>query len=173
MYAIWLTFQKNDENLLQGIINRLSKKYGSESFKPHISVYGLVNLELDKILKICQNIAMEFQPFNVEFSNISYSDDFWKTLFVNLRPSTIMSEIYNNFATKFKKIENYVFKPHISLIYKKISIEQKKEISKTIELKKQFKINSISILHHSDNIENWIIVKKIILKNNKNYLLTD
>ncbi len=164
MYAIWLTFQKNDENLLQDIISRLSKKYGSDSFKPHISIYGLVNIELDKILKICQNIAMEFQPFNVQFSNISYSDDFWKTLFVNLKPSTITSEIYSNFAAKVKKNENYVFEPHISLIYKKMSIEQKKAISKTIELKKQFKINSISILHYSDNIENWAIVNKIYFK---------
>ncbi len=164
MYAIWLTFQKDDENLLQDIINRLSKKYGSHPFKPHISVYGLTNIELDKISKICQNIAIKFQPFNVQFSNISYSDDFWKTLFVNIIPNAVMSEIYDNFTEKIKKIENYVFEPHISLIYKKMSIEQKKEISKTIELKKQFKINSISILHYSDNLENWTIVNKIYFK---------
>ena len=63
MYAIWFTFQKDDENLLQDIINKLSKKYNSDSFKPHITVYGLVNIELDKISKICQNISTEFHPF--------------------------------------------------------------------------------------------------------------
>ena len=63
-----------------------------------------------------------------------------------------------------KKIENYVFEPHISLIYKKMSNDDKNEISKTLGIKKQFKIDSISILHHSENIKNWKIVKRFYFK---------
>ncbi len=165
MYAIWLTFQKDDENLLQDIINKLSKKYNSDSFKPHITAYALlVDIELDKMSKICQNISTELKPFDVHFLNISYSDYFWKTLFVNLKPSRIMTEIHENVSEKIQKLENNVFEPHISLIYKKMSNDHKKEISKTLRLKKQFKINSISILHYSDKIENWDIVKTFYFK---------
>lgn len=164
MYAIWFTFQKDDEFLLQDIINKLSEKYNSISFKPHITAYGLVNIELDKISKICQNISTELKPFNVHFLNISYSDYFWKTLFVNLKPSKIMTKIHECFSEKIKKLENNVFEPHISLIYKKMSNDDKKEISKTVGLKKQFKINNISILHYSDKIENWEIIKTFYFK---------
>ncbi len=164
MFVIWFTFQKDDEEFLQEIINELSKKYNSVSFKPHITAYGFVNIKLDKISKICRDISARFEPFNVEFLNISYSDDFWKTLFVNLKTSMIMSEIHNNLRNKFQKVENYVFEPHISLIYNNMSNNDKKEISKNIKLKKQFRIDSISILHYSDKIENWKIVEKFILK---------
>ncbi len=164
MYAIWFTFQKDDEYQIQDLINKLSKKYNSNSFKPHITAYGLLSIGLDKISKVCQDISDEFKPFDVQFLNISYSDDFWKTFFVNLKPNKIMTEIYNKFSEKIEEIENYVFEPHISLIYNKMSIDEKKELLKTIKMKKQFKINSISILHYSDKIENWKIVKKINLK---------
>jgi len=136
MYAIWFTFQKDDEFLLQDIINRLSKKYNSILFKPHITAYGLVNIELDNISKICQNILTGLKPFDVHFLNISYSDYFWKTLFVNLKPSKIMTKIHKNFSEKIQKLENNVFEPHISLIYKKMSNDHKKEISMTLRLKK-------------------------------------
>ena len=165
MYAIWFTFQKDDENLLQDIINKLSKKYNSDSFKPHITVYGLVDIELDKISKICQNISTEFQSFDVQFSNILYSDDFWKTLFVNLKSNRIMIEIFENFCKNIKKPENYIFEPHISLIYKKMPNDKKQKIIENLELKKQFRIKGISILHYSEKIENWNIVKKFDFKN--------
>ena len=164
MFVTWLTFQKDDEDFLQDIINELSKKYNSVSFEPHITACGLSNIELDKISKICENISARFEPFNVEFLNISYSDDLWKTLFVNLKTSMIMNEIYDNLRNEFQKIEKYVFEPHISLIYKNMSTSDKKEISKNLKLKKQFRIDSISILHYSDKIENWEIVEKFILK---------
>ncbi len=164
MFVTWLTFQKDDEDFLQDIINELSKKYNSVSFEPHITACGLVDIELDKISRICENISARFEPFNVEFLNISYSDDLWKTLFVNLKTSMIMNEIYDNLRNEFQKIEKYVFEPHISLIYKNMSTSDKKEISKNLKLKKQFRIDSISILHYSDKIENWEIVEKFILK---------
>ena len=164
MFVTWLTFQKNDEDFLQDIINELSKKYNSVSFEPHITACRLVNIELDKISRICENISARFKPFNVEFLNISYSDDLWKTLFVNLKTSTIMNEIYDNLRNELQNIEKYVFEPHISLIYKNMSTSDKKEISKNLKLKKQFRIDSISILHYSNKIENWEIVEKFILK---------
>ena len=165
MFAIWLTFEKDDEKFLQDIINDLSKKYNSISFKPHITGYELMDIELDKISTICKNISSRFQPFSVEFSNIFFSNDLWKTLFVNLKTSIVMNEIHNNLKNEFQKIETDVLNPHISLIYKNMPSNYKKEIIKNIKLKKQFKINSISILNYSNKIENWKIVEKFILKN--------
>ena len=63
-----------------------------------------------------------------------------------------------------QKIETDVLNPHISLIYKNMPSNYKKEIIKNLKLKKQFKINSISILNYSNKIENWKIVEKFILK---------
>ena len=123
-----------------------------------------MDIELDKISIICKNTSSRFQPFSVEFLNILYSNDFWKTLFVNLKTSIIINEIHNNLKNEFQKIETDVLDPHISLIYKNMPSNYKKEIIKNLKLKKQFKINSISILNYSNKIENWKIVEKFILK---------
>lgn len=164
MFAIWLTFEKEDEEYLEKIINELSKKYNSILFKPHITIWGLTDIELNKIIKTCNSIAIEIQSFNVEFSNISYSKKFWKTVFVNLKTNKNMIKIYNNLENEFLKKINYVFEPHISLIYSNMKKENKKDILNNLKIKNQFKISSISILKYSDKIENWEIVKKINLK---------
>jgi len=70
----------------------------------------------------------------------------------------------NVLVKKLKNLKIMFFEPHISLIYKKMSNDDKKEISKTVGLKKQFKINNISILHYSDKIENWEIIKTFYFK---------
>ena len=164
MFAIWLTFEKEDEDYLEKIINKLSKKYNSILFKPHITIWGLTDIELNKIIKTCKNIAIEIQSFNVEFLNISHSKKFWKTVFVNLKINNNMIKIYNNLENEFQKNINYIFEPHISLIYKNMQEGNKKEILDNLKIKNQFKISSICILKYSNKIENWEIVKKINLK---------
>lgn len=166
MYAIWFTFEENDEMILQDIINKLSKQNNSISFKPHITVYGLVNTELETISKICQRISIETTSFHVYSLKISYTDYFWKTLFVKIKPIKIMTEIFENFCKNIEKLENYIFEPHISLIYKKISNQRKQEIIQNLELKKQFRVNGFSILHYSEKIEEWNIIKEFNFKNN-------
>mgnify|MGYP001025477479 CR=1 FL=1 len=98
MYAVWFTFEENDELILQDIINKLSKEFNSTSFKPHITAYGLVDTKLDEISNICQEISSKTKPFDVHFLDISYSEYFWKTLFVNLNQNRIMIEIFENFC---------------------------------------------------------------------------
>tara|TARA_B110001454_G_C12693413_1_gene423249 strand:- start:1060 stop:1554 length:495 start_codon:yes stop_codon:yes gene_type:complete len=164
LFVIWLTFEKNDEDYLEKIISNLSKKYNSNLFQPHITIWGLTNVELDKISKICKNISIEIKSFNVEFLNILYSDNFWKTLFLNLKTNKNMTKIYKNLENEFEKNGNHIFEPHISLIYKNMQEKDKKEIIENIKIKDQFKISNISILKYSDKIENWKIVKKISLK---------
>jgi len=167
-YAIWLTFQKNDEKKLQNIVNQLSEKYNSEYFKPHISIYGLTDIKINEISNLCQNISSKFEPFNVEFLNISYSNNIWKSLFVNLKTNETMTEIHNIFNKEFGKIKNNEFIPHISLIYKKIPVKQKKEILKNLKLEEQFKVDTISILNYSEKIKNWTVKEEKIKSHKKN-----
>ena len=46
MFAVWYLFDKDDENYLCEIIGNLAKKYNSSSFIPHITAYGLLDIDL-------------------------------------------------------------------------------------------------------------------------------
>ena len=115
MFVIWLTFEKEDEDYLEKIINKLSKKYNSILFKPHITIWGLTKIELNKIIKTCKNIAIEIQSFNVEFLNISHSKKFWKTVFVNLKIKNQFKISSISILKYSNKIENWEIVKKINL----------------------------------------------------------
>jgi len=82
MYAIWFVFEKNDIEYFSNIIRKLSNIYNSQVFEPHITVYGLINADLDVLDKIVRNSIQGEKQFIAQKSNVRYSDDFWSTLFV-------------------------------------------------------------------------------------------
>ena len=87
MHAIWLLFDQNDEKYLSEIISELSKKYESPIFTPHVTIYGLTNVEIKTLEKIVSDSVYEIPSFYIEKDTISFSDHFWKTLFVDFRPN--------------------------------------------------------------------------------------
>ena len=54
----------------------------------------------------------------------------------------------------------YEFKPHVSLIYKKMNQDEQKKLADTIVIKENFKVTGIQIRQFSENIEKWEIVCK-------------
>ena len=72
--------------------------------------------------------------------------------------------INKNLTNNLSKFGQYTFKPHVSLIYKKMSHEEKQKIVDAVNIKNNFEIDRICIQKFSENIENWKIVKEYQLQ---------
>lgn len=160
MYAIWFTFSKNDRNYLKKIINDLSKKHQSPKFEPHITVYGLINSEISIIDNIAKIITMNYNSFLVKKSEILQSEELWKTVYIELEMNEHMKIIHHSLKKNFEKIAPYDFRPHISLIYKILSREEKIKIINELDIKNEFIVDNIVIQKFFPEIEKWKIVKK-------------
>lgn len=121
MYAIWFVFEKNDNKYFLDIIQKLCTKYKSPLFTPHITAYGLVDASLDNLDRMVIDSIKEERQFIVEKIKVSYSDDFWKTFFVEFQPNDVLERINKRLTAFLKSFNKYEFKPHASLIYKKMS----------------------------------------------------
>jgi len=159
MYAIWSLFEKNDKEYLSHIISKLSNQYKSQIFTPHVTVYGLVDTSLEKLDKIILDSINGIKSFNIKKNTISFSEDFWKSLFIDFHSNENMLKI-NKHLTKHLSLFKYELKPHASLIYKEMSQEEKKRLADTLEIKNSFKITGIGIHEFSENIEKWKIVRE-------------
>ena len=159
MYAIWFVFEKNDAEYFSNIINDLSRKYNSQPFKPHITAYGLVDIDLDKLDKIVANSTQEEKKFVLEKSNVSYSDIFWKTLFVEFKPNAQIKRINKKLTDSLESFSKYEFISHTSLIYKKMNPEEQKKLASSIDVKKYFKVNGMAIQQFHEDLEKWKIVR--------------
>jgi len=163
MYAIWLLFEKNDEKYIAKIISEISKQYESPIFIPHITAYGLIDVKFEIIDKVILDSIKNTKSFNIEKNSISFSGDFWKTLFIDFNSNSSMLKINKNLVKHLSSFTRYEFKPHTSLIYKEMNQEEKQKLVNKIDIKNNFKITRIGILEFSESIKEWKIIQEYSL----------
>ena len=160
MHAIWLTFSKNDRDYLKKIIDEISEKYNAPKFEPHITVYGLIDSEMRLIDSIAKEVILNCNSFLIKKSEILQSDELWKTVYIELKMNNQLELIHKNLKKHFEKISKYEFKPHISLIYKILPIEEKIKIINELDIKSEFMIKKLVVQKFFPDIEKWKIVKE-------------
>ena len=95
MYAVWLVPSTKDRKILQKIISDLADKYKSPVFIPHITTYGLVDVALGTLEDFVCNSIQEIKSFDVYTNNLGYSDNIWKTLFINIQMNSDLKKIFH------------------------------------------------------------------------------
>jgi len=160
MYAIWFVLEKNDTEYFANIIDTLSAKYNAQPFKPHITAYGLVDVPLEELDKIVAKSIQGEKQFVIEKNNVSYSDVFWKTLFVEFQPNVQLERINKKLTESLESFTQYEFIPHVSLIYKKMNESEQKKLANSIQIKEKFQVTAMWIQQFHDDIDKWKIVRK-------------
>ena len=162
MYAIWLVFEKNDTEYFSNIIKELSIKYNSQAFTPHITVYGLVDVDIDELDKIVSNSIQGEKQFVIAKNLVSYSDVFWKTLFVEFQQNIQLDRINKKLTKSLESFSKYEFKPHVSLMYKKMNQDKQEKLANSIRIKENFKVIGMWIQQFHEDMDKWKIVRKYV-----------
>jgi len=157
LFAIWLVPENIDFQYLKKIIDHLSDELKSPKFLPHITIYGIVDIEQKRIQEVVD--SLHISPFTVKSLGVRHSEDFWKTLYIEIQENEKLNEINLSLKKEFDEFSKYEFLPHISLAYKKMETKQKIDIIKKLDIKKEFLIDQIAILKYTENIAKWEIVK--------------
>jgi 2'-5' RNA ligase len=160
MFAVWLIPEKKDKEYLGKIIKNLSQKYNSPKFLPHITIYGLVNLEPSILEVFIKSSVKNLKSFKIKNTGVGYSDQIWKSIFINIESNDDLNLINNRLTKNLNFYSSYQFDPHISLIYKQMPIPEKRKIIDDLKIKKEFAVDKITVQKYSENINEWKIVKE-------------
>jgi len=157
-YAICLTPALDDKKYLSGIIETLAAEYDAPIFSPHCTLY-LPVYDLETARSILNQIVLK--QFDVQLLTVSYTDDLWKTVFLVLKTNSQLTTLYNFFDRSFNAM--YEFRPHISLIYKKMENKNKLKIKNKLRPPNTYLMDGIDLVDISKSIENWKTVYRIQL----------
>ncbi len=152
MNCIWLTIDAPD---LAEIIIRLSQKYGGPIFNPHCTLVGSTDLPIVKLKSAIINLVVNHQLSELHPLTISYSDNLWRALFIELKEKQKLTDWHKYICGLLAIKEATEYFPHISLMYNNLSISEKKVISDKIQLRAAYKIRSVQIVECSENVNNW------------------
>lgn len=160
-YSVWLEPAINDAKYISKIIRRLGRKYDAPVFAPHITICGNIAryAQANKAINTCADLP----KIRVTCTKIRHSNYLWKTLYLEIKKDKKLQLINNTFGSNLKN--RYKFAPHISLIYKKLDTNTKKQIIRGLKLKRIYSFDKITIIRSSKNISKWKKMKTIRLKN--------
>ncbi|MCX8056562.1 MAG: hypothetical protein N3F03_02995 [Ignavibacteria bacterium] len=155
--SIWLMFDKHSEALLQKLIEDLSKQFNTPSFKPHLTLLPAIEFDenlVDRFSKFTQEIF----PIELEVLGINTSNEFYKSIFLEIKKTNQLENIYQRSLEIFKDGKtNSKFEPHISLFYSYHSIEVINKIINDLQTYQFNKIlvNKISLVSTEGTPEFW------------------
>ncbi len=170
LLSVWLVPQKDDENYLSKIIQDLDKEYNAPIFTPHLTLFGNISIELDKLKSTIDDVFDKVKPFEIQKTRINQSEAFFKTVFIEFELNNILKNLFTAFSEKTDKRDLSTFKPHVSLIYKTMPEDEKLKIIEKLEVKDKYVINRVFINapkigdtdHH--DVESWrTLYKKTLI----------
>lgn len=165
MISVWLITSDEDKVYLSEIIKDLGNKYGAPLFQPHLTAYGGANTSVDEAIQAAKDAIFGIKPFKITVDKLNYSEDYFKTVFIEFNEHDLLTIINQRLAEKLAKYGDYTFKPHMSLIYKKMSDEKKKEAVSSLNIKNDFTISGVVVIigdnaQTREGVESWRILFK-------------
>jgi len=166
LLSVWLVPAKDDEAYLSKIITDLGAEYNAPLFTPHLTLFGNIDIGLDKLKNVLNEIFADTKAFAIKKTVIGQSEAFFKTVFIEFELNEKLKKLYLTLAEKTDKKDISTFKPHISLIYKTMPKEEKLRTIEKLNIKDEFLIDKIVVNAPKTgdkdflDVENWRILYK-------------
>lgn len=125
--AYWLIPAEPARSFFQNLIKDLACRYEAPLFEPHVTIHVGAN-RANAAEKALSKAAGKCQPINLKALEIDQSDEFIKTLFVQLALNTQLRQLNENIRNAAQDSSRYELKPHLSLLYKTMPPAVRREL---------------------------------------------
>jgi 2'-5' RNA ligase len=154
-YSIWIIPPQPIFDEVSKIIGDLSSEYKAPVFKPHMTVLGNIDRELDDIQKAVEMVAKDTGKLTLSLGPISFSTTYYQSVLVRVNSTAQLMQL-NLDIKKLLDIENNVFMPHISLMYGNHDMKTREKIAAGIKLQSStFIASEIVIIPEKSEPKEW------------------
>src|SRR5207244_8262404 len=127
----WLIPSEPAHSFFQRIINDLAHRYDAPVFDPHVTIHVRAD-GADAAKNALGDAARECKLIGLTPLGIDQSDEFIRTLFVQFAMSAELREINDIIREAANDSSQYELKPHLSLLYKKLTDATRREVAASI-----------------------------------------
>ena len=131
--AYWIIPTDPARSYLQNIISDLAQRYDAPCFQPHVTVHVGANCT-DTVHGVLSKVASGCEQIVLQSLEVSGSSEFIKTLFVQFAMSRQLQLLNQSICTAAQDSSDYELNPHLSLLYKRISIQDRRLLMRSLEI---------------------------------------
>jgi 2'-5' RNA ligase len=168
--AYWLIPAEPAHRFFQDLINDLARRYDAPVFEPHVTIYVGAN-RIDAPETVLSKVAQDCKPIVLQALKAGHSDEFIKTLFVEFGLNTKLRQLNQVIRSAAQDSSDYDLKPHLSLLYKRMSVQTRRRLARSIEVPfSQVVFDSlkavrcISPTQSCADVEVWRVVSEKVLR---------
>jgi len=160
-YSIWLMPEREKGIYLTQLIHKLSEKYNSPFFKPHVTLIGDLSGEKKDLIIKTKELESSIQPYKIKLTTIKGLEEYFKSVFVKVEKTKDIMKANLKAREIFNKNSDSDYMPHLSLIYGNFPQKIKEEIISEIgdNLNLEFKVDKLHLFSTTENVENWYEVE--------------
>jgi hypothetical protein len=130
--AYWLIPTEPARGFFQGVINDLARRYNAPVFEPHMTIYvGSDRVEADEVIA---KVVSGCRLVQAKVLKIRESGEFIKTLFVQFALDRKLEQLNEIIRDAAQDSADYQLNPHLSLLYKTMSILARRELARSIKV---------------------------------------
>ncbi len=119
---------------LNKIINDLSSQYNTALFEAHITFYTDFYTNEQSIMDVFNAVIKDAPGFSLQPTQISYSDIFTRSLFLEFEDDSGLKILYEKAKNLTSSSTPYVYRPHISLMYTSMPIDDRQMLVQDLKL---------------------------------------
>ena len=131
--AYWLIPTEPARSYFQNIINDLAERYAAPEFEPHVTVHVGVDCT-ETVDEVLSKAGRSSKKIALQVLNVSSSSEFVKTLFVHFTQSAQLQQLNQSIRTAAQDSSDYQLSPHLSLLYKRLSIRDRRLLTHSIDV---------------------------------------
>jgi 2'-5' RNA ligase len=131
--AYWLIPAEPAHIFFQDVINGLAQRYNAPVFEPHVTIHVGANCA-DAVEGVLSRAAHACKQIKLKPIEIDHSSKFIKTLFVQFALNTQLRQLNESIRTAVQDSSDYRLNPHLSLLYKRMSIQDRRLLAGSIEI---------------------------------------
>jgi 2'-5' RNA ligase len=162
--AYWLIPSEPAHTFFQRIINDLAHRCDAPVFEPHVTIHVGAD-HADAAKKALGDAASECKMIELTPLGIDHSDEFIKTLFVQFAKRAELRKTNDIIRQATDDSLHYQLKPHLSLLYKNLSVATRRELAASINIPRSEvtfdaikAVRCVSPTESGADVEAWQIV---------------
>jgi 2'-5' RNA ligase len=167
-YSLWLEPTGDTAYKLQQRIKKLSKKYDTPTFSPHVTLLGGLTASKTELVPLTNTLASSVKSFELTLSKAGYLNTYYQSLFIHVEQNEGLTHLHSNACRLFDCPDEYKneYMPHLSLLYGDLSQKQKEKILNNIgrEFYLRFTAKKVVLMHTDGEPEQWKKVHAAMFK---------
>ena len=156
-YSLWLMPEGDVQRQLADVIARLSGRFGTPTFDPHVTLLGgLHGAERDIVSRISQ-IVRTMRPIEIRTSTLHSQEDYFRQLFAQVEKSRPLMETRARVKVLAGGRRERPYSPHVSLMYGTVPYPDRETLLMEMggELVTEFETKTLHVVDTAGAPEGW------------------